>query len=271
MIDLSPAPVPDLSEEWLASHREALVEALSRRHRRPARWVALAGATGVAATVSSLLILGGSETSAFAGWSAAPTAPARGQLTAADTACQADLAQAVQSLPSNKGPGPDAATFVPELSDVRGPYTLTVLGNGGPGAVLCISSPTATSLRWVSGSGAPVGPGMVAPDQVSILARDSQPYTLVEGRTGPGVSAVALTLGNGTQVTATSGDGLFVAWWPGSGSITSATVTTPTGVSTQTLDLPAVQIPTSPKAPPYLPGVQTSCVPSATVACANQR
>jgi hypothetical protein len=270
MIDLPPAPVPDLSDDWLASHREALVDALSQRRRRPVRWVTLAGATGVAATVSSLLLLGGSTTNAFAGWSAAPTAPASGQLTTADTSCQADQAQAVQFFPPDEGPVPDIATFVPELSDVRGPYTLTLLGNGGPGAILCISSSTSTVLRWIAGSGTPVGPGTIALDQVSSLTRDSQPYTLVEGRTGTGVSAVTLILGDGTQVTATSGHGLFLAWWPGSQNITSAIVATPTGVSTQTLNLPESQVPNSPKTPPYLPGVQTSCVPSATVACANQ-
>ena len=72
MIDLQPAPVPELSEEWIVSHQTALVDALSQRRRRPLKWVALAGATGVAATVSTLVLVGGGEQYAFAGWSAFP-------------------------------------------------------------------------------------------------------------------------------------------------------------------------------------------------------
>lgn len=270
MIDLPPAPVPDLSDEWISSHRQALMESLSHQRRRPGRWIALAGATGIAASVSSILLVGGSQPYAFAGWSAAPTAPATGQLTAADSTCQARLAQTVQVLPANKGSTPDLASLVPELSDVRGPYTVTVYGDSSsPDVALCISAPNATALRFFETSGTPVGPGAIAVDQVSVLARDSEPYTLVEGRTGVGVMALSLNLGNGIEVTATSGDGIFVAWWPGSEDITSANVTTSNGVSTQPLNLPGSQIPSSPKSPPSLPGVQSSCQPSASVACAG--
>ena len=254
MIDLRPAPVPELSEEWMVSHRTALVDALSRRHRRPLTWVGLAGATGVAATVSTLVIAGGSAPYAFAGWSAAPTAPVTGQLTAADADCQARLAQAVQFPPSNKSA--DAASLVPELNDVRGPYTVTVYGDGGHNGALCVSAPGAISLRWFGLSGAPPGPGAIAVDQVSFLSRDSQAYTLVVGQTGTAVTALTLALGNGSDVTATSGDGLFVAWWPGSESITSAAVTTAGGVSTQQLNLPAPPVGT--KAPPPGGGSQSS-------------
>lgn len=93
MIDLQPAPVPELSEEWVASRSSALFAAVSRRRRTPSRWVAVAGSTGVAATVTTLVLVSGSPQSAFAGWSASPTAPTSGQLTSADTNCQADLAQ----------------------------------------------------------------------------------------------------------------------------------------------------------------------------------
>jgi hypothetical protein len=254
MIDLRPAPVPELSEEWMASRRTALVGALSRRQHRPMRWVGLAGATGVAATVSTFVIAGASAPSAFAGWSAAPTAPATGQLTAADADCQARLAQAVQFPPSNKSS--DAASLVPELNDVRGPYTVTVYTDGGRNGALCVSAPGAILLRWFALSGAPVGPGTIAVDRVSFLDRDGQTYTLVVGQTGTGVTAVTLALGNGSDVTATSGDGLFVAWWPGSESVTSAAVTTGGGVSTQQLDLPAPPVGT--KTPPPGAGTQPS-------------
>ncbi len=265
MIDVQPAPVPELSAEWITSHQTALVNVLSDRRRRPLRWVALAGATAAAATVSTLVLVGGSEQSAFAGWSPSPTPPTHGQLTSADAGCQAHLAQV--SPASNKG---DAASFVPELSDVRGPYTVTVFGDGtANGALMCITTPDGNSaVRWLMQSGTPVSGGAMAVDQVSILAREGQPYTLVEGRTGDGVTGVNLVLGNGSKVMATSGNGVFVAWWPGSESITTAIVSTASGVTTQTVDLPGPGIPSSPKSPPPSPpGTRSSCVPSANVAC----
>ena len=266
MITMQPAPVPELSEEWMTSHQTALIAVLSQQRSRPRKWVALAGATGVAATVSSLVLVGGSTPSAFAGWTAAPTPPARGQLTAADAVCQAHLVQ----LPPSTNKSADTASLVPLLSDVRGPYTVTVYGNGTESGALCIAAPNGNaSLRWLMRSAAPVGAGAITVDQVSILARESQPYTLVEGRTGDGVTAVTLALGNGNEVTATTGNGVFLAWWPGSETITSAIVLTATGSSTQTLNLPGPGIPSSPKSPPPSPspGTQSSCIPNANVAC----
>jgi hypothetical protein len=265
MIDLHPAPVPELSQEWVVSHQAALVEALSQRRRKPMKWVAVAGATGVAASVSTFALLGGSTQSAFAGWSATPTAPTSGQLGNVNSVCRELLSQAQQVPPSNKGAPPDAASLVPELSDVRGPYTVTVFGNGSPGGVLCISAPSATSIRWIMGSGAPVGSGAIVVDQMSILDRDGQPYTLVEGRTGGGVTGVTLSLGDGSTVTASSGNGVFVAWWPGSQSVTSAILSTATGESTQTLNLPGPVVPPAgTKSSPLSPGTQSSSPSSGT-------
>jgi hypothetical protein len=266
MIDVQPAPVPELSDEWITSHQTALVSVLSQRRRKPLRWVALAGATAVAATVGGLVLVGGSEQSAFAGWSPSPTPPASGQLTSADAGCQVHFAQ----VPPSSNNGGRDASLVPELSDVRGPYTVTVFGDGtASGALLCVTTPDGNSaVRWLMQSGAPVSTGAVAVDQIAVLARDSQRYTLVEGRTGNGVTGVDLVLGNGSKVTATSGNGVFVAWWPGSESITAAIVSTTSGVSTQNVNLPGPGIPSSPKTPPPSPpGTQSSCVPNANVAC----
>jgi hypothetical protein len=244
MTQLQPARVPDLSDEWIAAHRAALLDTLAHRRRRPLRWMALGGATATAAAVSTLVLVGGSPQPAFAGWSASPTAPATGELTTADSVCQARLAQAAAMAPTSKGPAPaSAASMVPELSDVRGPYTVTVFGNGTPDGVLCISSPNAVSLRWVGGQSAPAGAGAIAVDQLSVLARDSQPYTLVVGRTGVGVDGVTLVLGDGSHVTATSGSGRFVAWWPGSQTIVSAALSSVSGDTTQVLDVPGPELP----------------------------
>lgn len=63
MIDLQPVPIPDLSDESMASHRATLIEAITNRRHRPMKWAALVGATGVAAAVSTLFLVGGNEQS----------------------------------------------------------------------------------------------------------------------------------------------------------------------------------------------------------------
>jgi hypothetical protein len=231
MIDLQPAPVPTLTDEWIVSHRSALVEALEPRHHGPVKWVTFAGAAGVAATVSALVLLGGAQQSAFAGWSASPTAPATGQVSAAESDCQAQLAH-----PRFVPAGANAVPMRPELSDVRGPYTTTLFGDGTKNEVLCVSASGNAALQWIAQSGTPVNPGNIVADKV-YLASDGQPYTMLIGRTGSDVTGVTLSLAKGGTVTATSGNGFFLAWWPGSDAVTSATVETPTGTSTQPLSL----------------------------------
>jgi hypothetical protein len=44
--------------------------------------------------------------------------------------------------------------------------------------------------------------------------RGGSAFSLADGRTGPGVSGVILSLDDGTNVQATVGGGWFVAWWP---------------------------------------------------------
>lgn len=233
MIDLQPVPVPELSPEWMDSRESALVEAFSHGQRRPIRWVALAGASGVAASVATLALIGGSPQSAFAGWSATPTPPASGQLTSAVSGCQGAIAQ----VPPNVNKAVNPSSLIPEVTDVRGPFTVTVFGQQGQDELVCLASLDNASLRWMGPPSAPVGPGVIAVDRVSYGARDGQSYSLAVGRTGAGVTGVTLSLGDGSQVTATTGNGVFVAWWPGSHSITSAAVVTATGVTTQPLDL----------------------------------
>lgn len=174
----------------------------------------------------------------FLGWSAAPTTPAIGQLTAADTSCQTSL---VQLPPIKKGTA--GVSLVPELNDVRGPFTVTVFGDGTQNEALCLPTSNAppssnAAIRWFATSGTPPSPGMIVVDQVSYSTRDGQPYTLVVGRIGTGVTGVTLSLTNGDNVTTRSGSGLFVAWWPGSQPITSAVVAMASGTSTRMLNLP---------------------------------
>ena len=255
----TPAPVPELSDAWLVAHREGLLRAIDTKPPRKRRVVALAGTTAVATGVATgVLTMGAGAPYAFAGWSAEPSAPAPGQLQSAQSVCQGRLDQAVSNQPANKQPPArqpsnrslPSGPFTAVLSDVRGPFTTSIFSDGSSGSALCLAAPGATSLRWVVG-GAPVpGAGAIAVDQVSFLARDGQTYTLAEGRTGSAVTGAILQLADGSTVTATVGDGYFLAWWPGAEGIDSATLTTVSGTVTQLLNLPGPATPSgSPKTP----------------------
>ena len=265
MTDLLPAPVPELDATWFDQRREALVSEL-RRPRRPGRSVVgLAGATAAASAVATVLVtVGGGTTNAFAGWSADPTPPSADQVQSAQAVCQNALA-AVPSTPSsgsetsssnvvvqsdqptNKSlpPGP----YQPLLSDVRGPFTATIFGTSGTQVVLCLSTPGAVSLRFEQGPNQAPAAGTIGLDHLAFMTRDGQPYTLAEGPVGPAVTGVNLVLADGSSVTATSGGGYFIAWWPGSQGVASALVASSGGTTSQTVDLPG--------APPGSVAVQT--------------
>jgi hypothetical protein len=246
MTDLLPAPVPELSDEWVASHRAALLDCLPNRSARKRAPLAIIGTTGAAVVAATLVaVFGGTEPYAFAGWTAAPTAPAAGQVQDAQAVCQERLDQ-VGSTPK----GTPIPPLTPMLEDVRGPYTITVFGDHGNDLALCISAPGSESLRWVISPTPPQTPMDIAVDQVSFLVRDGQPYTLAMGRVGPGVTGVTLGLDDAQSIRATTGNGLFVAWWPGDQGIRTATVNSATGATIQPLNLPGPQVPPPPGTKP---------------------
>ena len=72
------------------------------------------------------------------------------------------------------------------------------------------------------------------------------PYTLINGRTQPGVTGVTLLRDDGQDVVASVAHGWFVAWWPGSSGTTSAQVTTASGTTTEPLVALAMPNPPQP-------------------------
>jgi hypothetical protein len=62
-------------------------------------------------------------------------------------------------------------------------------------------------------------------------------YTLAEGRIQPSVTGVTLARSDGSDVQATTGGGWFVAWWPGAQDVTSAEVTSASGVTDEPLSV----------------------------------
>lgn len=223
----------------------------------------VAALTVTAGATIAVVTIGGSPP-AFAGWS--PT-PARATETAASpgSGCQAQVAS-LRVLP---GAGA-ATTWTVVATDVRGPFTLTVYADGsGSGSASCFTGPSFSivsrtaggaqgAAASVSGSSSGAGRGqssgsvMVGGDgtggvehlSVGHFASSSQgAYTVVEGQIEPGVTGVTLNRTSGEAVVASTGDGWFAAWWPGSEGVTSAQIETAAGEATEPLTTPSTPSP----------------------------
>ncbi|HEX3333963.1 MAG TPA: hypothetical protein VHS57_06460, partial [Acidimicrobiales bacterium] len=121
-----------------------------RRHRLGVPAAVGAGAAASAATVGTVLavVLGGA-TPAYAGWSAAPTATSAPSSAAPDCVGALTSAQVGPSRTSSTG------TWQTLLTDVRGPFTISLLQNGNSYAS-CFTSPSFTEVNQItaaSGSG----------------------------------------------------------------------------------------------------------------------
>jgi hypothetical protein len=95
---------------------------------------------------------------------------------------------------------------------------------------------TQANSQMTAIGGQPVLPeaGQIVVDRLQGKSvNDGQTYTIAEGSVGPGVTTATLVLSDGSDIVTTTGNGFFVAWWPGSAVVTSATVTTATGTTTQ--------------------------------------
>ena len=190
----------------------------TRRLRPPLAIGAFAGAAGAAGAVAVVISLSAGASNAFAGWTPRPTRPAPDQLAAASADCQ--TRSPVAGLPL-------------KLTDTRGPFTFSVYADANSSAT-CITGPSFTSASGSVGSApfkVPAGHVLLSSSHTTNRAGA---YSFAEGRTGDGVSAVTLNLDDGSKVQATVENGWFVAWWPGTQAVTSAGITTPAGVSTQT-------------------------------------
>jgi hypothetical protein len=200
-----------------------------RRRIRKLPAIGAVGATGIAAALTAVFALSSGAAPAFAGWQPKPTSPTPGQ-----------LAQAAQSCGQGLGS--------PVITDSRGPYTASIYADSTTHDV-CLSG------NGVSMSSKSITPGTVsvAAGQIQLNgsgARDGagNALTLVDGRTGAGVTAVTIERGDGSSVQATVANGWYLAWWPGTVSATNAQVTTASGTSTvafpSTPTLPASKCPT---------------------------
>lgn len=238
MNTLSAPPVPDPNRDWIAARRDRLVReiAASPQQKRSRRVALLSGAGALAfvaaATVVVLLAFAGARAStAFAGWTAKPTKPRKGQIQAAQTGCNQ----------------PDQ----PTLADTRGPYAVLLYNTPGQPIYACSAFPTASGMQFIGsstnqqtfGNSLAANTIAVAAHRMRIDATDRSVYQRVYGYVGGDVTSVTLAVNDGTHVEATTENGLFEAWWPGTQGVQTATIVTTTGTYTQPLDIPSVTLP----------------------------
>ena len=104
----------------------------------------------------------------------------------------------------------------------------------------------------MSSSSTSPAPASVAAGQIQLGGggtRDSagNALTLVDGRTGAGVTAVTIERSDGSSVQATVANGWYLAWWPDTVAATNAEVTTASGTSTVAFpSTPALPAPACP-------------------------
>ena len=233
-----------------------------------------AGAAASAATAGTVLavVLGGAAP-AYAGWSATPTASAP---PSAAPDCISTLSNAPSGPTGTSGTGGTGGTssgtgaWQTLLTDVRGPFTITLLQNGTSYAT-CFTGPSFTEVNRITsasnGSGGvqsgtlsvnsqPANGGVSGPQaggvgsivrlegtssgdlnqvlQNHLTTTSDGPYTFIDGRVANGVTGVTMVLDDGQNIVATVADGWFVAWWPGdTADATSAQVTKASGTTSE--------------------------------------
>jgi hypothetical protein len=247
MNELETPPIPTLSDFRLSTRQEHLVQEIAGRRRNQRRGgLALGGGVLVAGGVTSVLLVvaGPGTANAFAAWAPSPTTPAPGQVSSAEAACEA----AVAAPPSDKtSSGLSAGATQVSLVDTRGPFTLVLFEANTPTTLMCVSGPSIKSgaqansqMREIGNQPALAEAGQIAVDWLQADSADGQAYAIAEGSVGSGVTAATLVLSDGSDVVTTTGNGFFLAWWPGSAVVTSATLTTATGTTTQPISSPSL-------------------------------
>ncbi len=217
-----PTPtLPELDGAAAARWRDGLVAEVARRRRTRARVAALSGSAVLAsgATALAFVLASPGVSYAFGGWTATPSPQSPATSFASNDAC-------VGSPATIGNDGPPTASVV----DARGPFTLGyyVTSASGYAALTCVTGPAfahpAVAMSRGVRTPAPA-PGQVdAQLTIPPSVDGGQSYSIETGAVGAGVTGVTFELSDGSAVVATVGDGLLVAWWPGTATVTSTQV-----------------------------------------------
>ncbi len=213
--------------EW--NSRESEHQMKLNPTRRALTWLAVAAATGVVTAAGTLLAGCGSDAShtvrvAGGKWSSSP-----------------------QSLSGRKVRRiVDTTTFChrfgdPRVVDVRGPYV--AMAYAAPsGASMCLVGAGVRSAGTVrSASAGRSQAGGIQEFVLQIKTAQSSRLTILYGRLGAGVSAVAVRRSAGSAIAATIHEGWYLAWWPQDTNVVGLTVKTAAG--RRSLPVPAVAQP----------------------------
>lgn len=176
---------------------------------------------------------------ALAAWTTHPTSASPAQISAAEDLCSASYYQpgAAQPTSVQKWPPPQAeGPWTPVLVDTRGDLTLALYSDGSQ-TMACLAGPSFVSLNSIDTTGEPpVANNAAILDKVSTRNATGDPYTFAVGRIGSGVTAVGLQRLDGTVVTATTGNGRFIAWWPQDEGVKALSITTDSGTQIDPVD-----------------------------------
>ncbi len=187
-----------------------------RRFSRKVIWIPVAAA---AVAVGSIVMPGpGGSATAYASWTATPSAVAARDLEAVTAACRGEAAQLQEH-----GPSFDAATIPVAIAERRGDFVAVLFLQDNPAVdVSCVAMNRPglsdvgdlTTAAGGSSGPAPIPPaGRIIPGGVSQFGYQP-PASFTNGWVGTGV--VGVTIHAGPQsITATVKNGRYVAWWPG--------------------------------------------------------
>jgi hypothetical protein len=217
-----------------------------RRALAPRYVIPVAGLVAAATAASLTLVeFGGKSPSrpvessnpglALASWTAHPTAAAPTQVSAAEDYCLVAFGQSPGSPSDTTKAGPlqSDGPWTADAVDTRGDLTLALFSDSTQ-TVACLSGPTFVWLDPLyTGAGAPVGSGAAGLDKVIVRQVPGAVYTVAVGVAGTAVTGVGLKRVDGSQVTATIGDGHFLAWWPDGMGVKGLEVTTTAGTQDQ--------------------------------------
>ena len=211
---------------------------------RPRRRWLLAGAALVGA--GALVVAPGMvrDQSAFATWSATPTAVAPGPAAVAGQDCRTHhaLIATRRSQGGQSGLGPDRA--VVETADIllverRGAWSFVLLGDAGGFEATCLLRDTPGGRVSQMGSSGTLEAGTVASvaavtNGANAMIYEDGIYREITGRVGSDVASVVINTREQGPIDASVHGGYFAAWWPGP-PIAGAVSTDPQPTITLTL------------------------------------